>query len=78
MPALRLYGYWRSSSSHRVRIALGLKGLAYSHVAVDLLKGEQASDAHKARSPSGYVPCLEIDGVAYVESVAIRRRTRPG
>jgi maleylacetoacetate isomerase len=54
-----------------VRIALGLKGLAYDHVAVDLLKGEQTSDVHKARSPAGYVPCLEIDGVAYVESVAI-------
>jgi maleylpyruvate isomerase len=71
MPQLTLYSYWRSSSSHRVRIALALKGLAYDYVAVDLLKGEQSSDAHKARSPAGYVPCLVLDGVAYVESVAI-------
>jgi maleylpyruvate isomerase len=71
MPELTLYSYWRSSSSHRVRIALALKGLAYDYVPIDLLKDEQSSDAHKARSPMGYVPCLVIDGVAYVESVAI-------
>src|SRR6516162_2019837 len=71
MPELTLYNYWRSSSSHRVRIALGLKGLDYRYVAVNLLTEEQSGDAHKARSPTGYVPCLAIDGVNYVESVAI-------
>ncbi len=71
MPELTLYNYWRSSSSHRVRIALGLKGLDYRYVAVNLLADEQSSDAHKSRSPTGYVPCLVIDGVSYVESVAI-------
>jgi maleylacetoacetate isomerase len=71
MPELTLYNYWRSSSSHRVRIALGLKGLDYRYVAVNLLTEEQSSEAHKARSPTGYVPCLVIDGVHYVESVAI-------
>jgi maleylacetoacetate isomerase len=71
MPRLVLYNYWRSSSSHRVRIALGLKGVAYEYVAVNLLEGEQAGAAHRARSATGYVPCLAVDGVAYVESVAI-------
>jgi maleylacetoacetate isomerase len=71
MRELTLYNYWRSSSSHRVRIALALKGLAYRYVAVNLLEDEHASDAHRARSPTGNVPCLEIDGVVYVESVAI-------
>lgn len=71
MPELTLYSYWRSSSSHRVRIALGLKGLDYRYVPVNLLTEEQSSAAHKARSPTGYVPCLAIDGVSYVESVAI-------
>ena len=71
MPELTLYNYWRSSSSHRVRIALALKGLDYRYVAVNLLTDEQSSDAHKSRSPTGYVPCLVIDGVSYVESVAI-------
>jgi maleylacetoacetate isomerase len=71
MPRLILYNYWRSSSSHRVRIALALKGIAYEYVAVNLLEGENTSDAHRSRSPTAYVPCLTIDGVAYVESVAI-------
>jgi maleylacetoacetate isomerase len=68
---LILYSYWRSSSSHRVRIALALKGLAYEYVAINLLEGEQSSGAHAARSPTGYVPCLVVDGVPYVESAAI-------
>lgn len=68
---LTLYNYWRSSSSHRVRIALALKGLDYRYVAVNLLAEEQSSDAHRTRSPTGYVPCLVIDGTPYVESVAI-------
>jgi maleylacetoacetate isomerase len=71
MSELTLYNYWRSSSSHRVRIALALKGLAYRYVAVNLLTDEHSGAEHKARSPTGFVPCLEIDGVQYVESVAI-------
>lgn len=71
MPELVLYNYWRSSSSHRVRIALALKGLAYRYEVVNILADEHASEAHKARSPTGFVPCLAIDGVEYVESVAI-------
>jgi len=71
MPELVLYNYWRSSSSHRVRIALALKALAYRYVAVDLLRGEQSSEAYADRSPTKYVPCLSIDGVLYSESVAI-------
>jgi maleylacetoacetate isomerase len=71
LPRLMLYNYWRSSSSQRVRIALALKGLDYEYVAVDLRAGEHASSPHKARSPTGYVPCLSIEGTVYVESVAI-------
>jgi maleylpyruvate isomerase len=72
---LRLYSYWRSSSSWRVRIGLGLKGLAYAYVPVNLLAGEQFSEAHRARSPLGQVPVLEVeeDGriVRLVQSMAI-------
>jgi maleylacetoacetate isomerase len=71
MPELTLYSYWRSSCSHRVRIALALKGLTYRYVAVNLLAGEQTKPDHLARSPMGQVPCLVIDGAPYVESVAI-------
>ncbi len=68
---MTLYNWWRSSCSHRVRIALAVKGLDYEYVVVRLPDGEQSSEVHRARSPTGYVPCLVVDGVAYVESVAI-------
>ena len=72
MERLVLYTYWRSSSAHRVRIALGYKGLQYESVAVNLLAGEQAAEAHAARAPNAYVPALEVDGRdVFVESVAI-------
>ena len=66
-----LYNYWRSSSSHRVRIALNLKGIAYRYEVFDIVAGQHTTQEHKARSPTGYVPCLVIDGEAFVESVAI-------
>jgi maleylpyruvate isomerase len=56
----RLYGYWRSSSSWRVRIGLALKGLTYEYVAVDLLGGEQDGAEHVRRSPLHHVPVLEL------------------
>lgn len=68
---LVLYNYWRSSASFRVRIALAVKKLAYDSVAVNLLKSEQRTAEHRARSPMGHVPCLFIDGQPFIESVAI-------
>jgi maleylacetoacetate isomerase len=70
-PKLVLYGYFRSSCSYRVRLALAGKGLSYQSVAVNLLQGEQRGEANVQRSPTGYVPCLEVDGRRFVESVAI-------
>jgi maleylpyruvate isomerase len=70
-PRVVLYGYWRSSSSYRVRLALAYKRVAYEPVAVNLLAGEQRGETHAARSPTGYVPCLEVDGQRFIESVAI-------
>jgi maleylpyruvate isomerase len=57
---LVLHNYWRSSASHRVRIALGLKQLAFEYVAVDISRGAQHAEAHLARNPSAQVPALEI------------------
>jgi maleylacetoacetate isomerase len=71
MPRLVLYGYWRSSSAYRVRLALAYKKLDYENAPVNLLAGEHKSDDHKQRSPLGFVPCLLIDGKPFVESVAV-------
>ena len=69
---MTLYGYWRSSSSYRVRIALALKGIEVNHVAVNLREGLQGSKAHKSRNPQGYVPVLELaGGTQLTQSIAI-------
>lgn len=66
-----LYGYWRSSATYRVRIALNLKGVAYRTVGVDLLARQQLEAPHLARHPTGRVPLLEIDGEMIGQSMAI-------
>ena len=59
---LRLYGYWRSSSSWRVRIGLHLKGLDFEYRAVNLAgAGEQFAAAHLGRNPMAQVPVLEVE-----------------
>ncbi|MBO9112662.1 MULTISPECIES: maleylacetoacetate isomerase [Rhizobium/Agrobacterium group] len=68
---VRLYGYWRSSSTYRVRIALALAGISYSTTKVDLLGGEQVSSDNLSRSPLGLVPSLEIDGLLLTQSLSI-------
>jgi maleylacetoacetate isomerase len=54
-----------------VRIALGYKKLAYEPVFVNLVEGEQKSASYREKNPIGHVPTLTIDGVPYVESLAI-------
>jgi maleylpyruvate isomerase len=71
MSQLTLYTYWRSSASHRVRIALGYKGLTYEPVFVNLLASEQRGDEYRKTNPMGHVPCLVLGGAKYVESTAI-------
>jgi maleylpyruvate isomerase len=59
---MRLYSYWRSSCSWRVRIALNLKGLSYEYVPVHLVKdgGEQHSETYRSINPMRTVPTLEF------------------
>ena len=67
---IRLHGYYRSSTSYRLRIALELKGLEYEYVPVNLLTSEQKGEAFTSRNPFGSVPLLEVDGKDYVQSMA--------
>jgi len=60
---MRLYGYYRSSASYRVRIILNFKGLAWEYVPVMLNRAEHRSAAFRAINPMGFVPVL-VDGDA--------------
>ena len=66
-----LYGYWRSSASYRVRIALAVKGLAYEQVAVNLAQGAQTGVGFKLLNPQGFVPYLIDDTAGLNQSLAI-------
>ena len=68
-----LYGYWRSSSSYRVRIALNLKGVDYRYEPVNLVRGEgeQRRPGYRAINPLGLVPALVHEGRTVTQSVAI-------
>lgn len=69
-----LFGYWRSSCTWRVRIALSSKGLSYKNKPVHLVRegGEQHLAAHRLRNPMAQVPVLELEsGQQLSQSMAI-------
>lgn len=67
-----LHGYFRSTASWRVRIALGLKGLKAEQVSHHLRKGEQNAPAYLALNPQGLLPALVTnDGEVLTQSLAI-------
>jgi maleylpyruvate isomerase len=69
---MKLHGYFRSSASYRVRIALNLKGLGVAHLPHHLRKGEQRDPAYLALNPQGLVPTLQEDaGAIITQSLAI-------
>src|SRR5712691_12425164 len=69
---MKLHGYFRSSASYRVRIALNLKGLSADHLPHHLRKGEQRDPAYLAINPQGLVPTLQDDqGAILTQSMAI-------
>lgn len=70
---MRLYSYFNSSAAYRVRIALGLKGLAYDTVPVHLLRGggEQLAESYRRVNPQALVPALETGEGLLTQSLAI-------
>ena len=68
---MQLYNFFRSGTSHRLRIALNLKGLPTTYVPVDLRTEQHLKDEFKAINPQGLVPALEVDGQVLIQSPAI-------
>jgi maleylpyruvate isomerase len=69
---LKLFHYWRSSASFRVRYGLEIKRISYEKAAIDLLKGEEKLAEYRKENPSGYVPTLIVNGShALGESLSI-------
>jgi len=70
---MKLYGFWRSLATYRVKVALGLKGMKVDEVSIDLLKGMQHQPDYKAVNPQAVVPSLILDdgGSPLFQSMAI-------
>jgi len=70
---MKLYNYFRSSASYRVRIALNLKGLSYEYIPIHLRRGggEQFQPSYKVVNPQALIPTLEDDGAILTQSLAI-------
>jgi len=68
---MKLHNFFRSGTSHRLRIALNLKGLAYDYVPVDLRLEQHLGSTYRGLNPQGLVPALEVDGQVLTQSPAI-------
>jgi maleylpyruvate isomerase len=68
---MKLYSFFRSGTSHRLRIALNLKGIATDYAAIDLRVDEQQKEAFKAINPQGMVPALDTGEQVLIQSPAI-------
>ena len=68
---MKLYNFFRSGTSHRLRIALNLKGVSAEYIAVDLRTEEHLKEAFKSLNPQGLVPALVHDDQVLIQSPAI-------
>lgn len=70
---MKLYGFWRSLATYRVKVALGLKGMKVDEVSIDLLKGVQLQPDYRKVNPQAVVPALILDdgGEPLFQSMAI-------
>ncbi|WP_067732997.1 maleylacetoacetate isomerase [Novosphingobium naphthalenivorans] len=71
MTAREVYGFFRSSTSYRLRLALAAKGLDYSPRFISLPGGAHRTEAFLAINPQGLVPVLREEGRAFTQSLAI-------
>ncbi len=68
---MKLYNFFRSGTSHRLRIALNLKGIATDYLAIDLRTEEHLNEAFKAINPQKFVPALDTGKQVLIQSPAI-------
>jgi len=68
---MKLYNFFRSGTSHRLRIALHLKGLEYEYVPIDLRTEQHLALEFKTLNPQGLVPALVDNGRVLTQSPAI-------
>jgi maleylpyruvate isomerase len=68
---MKLYSFFRSGTSHRLRIALNLKDIATDYAAVDLRVDEQQGEAFKSVNPQQMVPALDTGKQVLIQSPAI-------
>ena len=70
---MKLYTFWRSLATYRVRVALNLKGLSADPIYVDLIKGDQHTRDFSEVNPAKALPALVPDegGPPLFQSIAI-------
>src|ERR1700742_5037451 len=69
--SIRVYGFWRSIASFRVRVALKLKGMAFEEIPIDILSGEKFQPEYAAVNAERVVPTFVHDGHSIFQSLAI-------
>src|SRR6202047_2414961 len=69
--SIKVYGFWRSIASFRVRVALRLKGLPFEETPIDILSGEQFKPGYEAVNAERVVPTFIHDGHSVFQSLAI-------
>jgi maleylpyruvate isomerase len=68
---MKLYGFWRSIATYRVRVALRLKGIEFEEIPIDLLDGAQFAPGYEAINPAHAVPALVDNDLTLRQSLAI-------
>lgn len=68
---IKLYSFWRSIASYRVKVALNLKGMEFEDISIDILSGEQFKPGYGDVNAEHVVPTLVHDGQSLFQSLAI-------